>query len=358
MRRHSLFIVAAVAVLAAGCGGGSTTQTTSSGAASSTQQFDSVTLASVNNMLHLPEFVAQQEGFFAENGLNVKFQMLSGGAAINQAMQSGTAQFGGVSDTSVATARAAGLLIRLVAPGMNDATTATYAGPLAVIGRADRGIKANDPSSLIGKRVGAQSGSTNLEYLHLLLAKNNIPLNKVTIVPITSDQQPVSLRQGDIDAAANWEPYVSEMVSELGSNAAVVSRGEPLMGYTVGVSSPETVIAAQQTVLDKFAASLAEASHWIRANKAAAAAVAPNFITGLKPQYALDAMDHLSFDPRISGCTEQAFTTESKSLAASGAIKSSGPGSEMIDPSIISAVQQQHPEWFSDLPAIPASCGG
>jgi len=355
-RKPLLICLAAVAALLAGCGGGSGQQASSP--AASAQQFDNVTLASVNNMLHLPEFVAQQQGFFAENGLNVKLDLLSGGAAINKAMQSGTAQFGGVSDTSVATARAAGLMTRLVAPGMNDATTATYAGPLGVIGRKDRGIRADDPSSLIGKRVAVQSGSTNEEYLHLLLAKNGIPLDKVKIVPITSDQQPVSLRQGDIDAAANWEPFVSEMVAELGGNAVVVSRGAPLMGYTVGVSAPETVIAKQQAVLAKFAASLAEASHWIRANKAAAAAIAPNFITGLKPQYALDAMDHLSFDPRISGCTEQAFTNESKNLAASGAITSAFSGSDMIDPTIMQAVEQQHPEWFADLPPIPASCGG
>lgn len=353
--RIALALLATLTLVAASCGGSS--EPAGGGeVAEGAQQFESVTLASVNNMMHLPEYVAVERGFFAENGLNARLDILSSGADINKAMQSGNAEFGGISNTAAAAARAAGLPVKLVVPVMSDPTTKSYAGPLGVVGRKDRGIKASDPSSLIGKRVAVHEGSTNHEYLRLLLERHGIPESKVDIVPIESADQPVSLREGDVDAASDWEPFVSQMLMELGSNAVVVSRGDPLLGYTIGISSPESVITAKRDVIRKFAAAIAQAAHWVRQNKEEAAKIAPNFISGLDPAHALAAMEHLSFDPRISRCTVEAFDASSKSLAAKGEIKSAPSGEELVEPSIMQEVEREHPEWFEDLPPIPPSC--
>jgi ABC-type nitrate/sulfonate/bicarbonate transport system substrate-binding protein len=55
---------------------------------------------------------------------------------------------------------------------MNDATTDTYAGPLGIVGRKDRGVRAKDPQSLKGKRVAVLEGGTNQAYLRLYLQHN------------------------------------------------------------------------------------------------------------------------------------------------------------------------------------------
>lgn len=354
-RRDRLTLLAVVVLLSASCGGGGDEAAPAEGGGEAIQ-FTDVTLASVNNMMHLPEHVAVEKGFFAEQGLNTQLDILSSGADINKAMESGTAEFGGISNTAVAAARAAGLEAKLVVPVMSDPTIPHYAGPLGVVGRADRGVKADDPSSLVGKRVAVHEGSTNHEYLNLLLDEHGIDPSQVEVVPITSADQPVSLREGHVDAASNWEPFVSQMAAELGGNAAVVSRGEPLIGYTIGISSPDSVIQSKRDVIKQFAASVAQASQWIRQNPEEAAEIAPSFLEGLKPEHALDAMEHLSFDPRISGCTMRAFEETSRILHERGEITSAAPATDLVEPNIMAEVEKEHPEWFEDLPPIPQDC--
>jgi len=345
-------VIASLLLLGAACGGGPD----DGGAASGSGRFENVTLATVGNMMHLPEYVAVEKGIWPKHGLNVKLQILSSGADVNKAMQSGNAEFGSASTTSVPAARAAGLPQKLVAPGMNDATSPTYAGPLGIVGRADRGIKPDDPSSLVGKKVAVHEGSTNHEYLLLYLEENGIDPKDVEIVPIEAQDQPVSFDQGDVDAASDWEPFVTQMTMEQGDNAVLLSMNDPLLGYTIGVGATDEVIEREADVMEKFSRGIAEASYWIRQNPEEAAEIATNFIDGLQTEYAVEAMPNLAFDPRISACTEESFEVAAKGLAAKGEIDSAPPGPEMMDATIMEKVEKDHPEWFEDLPPIPGEC--
>ena len=165
----ALFVAAAMATALAACG---SDDSGDSGSKSGGKHFDRAVLASVNNMMHAPEFVGVEKGFFAERGIDVRLKILESGSDINKALQSGDAEFGGASNTAIAPARTAGIKSRLVAPAMNDATTDTYAGPLGIVGRKDRGVRAKDPQSLKGKRVAVLEGGTNQAYLRLYLQHN------------------------------------------------------------------------------------------------------------------------------------------------------------------------------------------
>src|SRR5204863_7191555 len=136
-------------VLLAACGGSATTTGPSPAA-----QLPSVTIATANNLLHTAEFVGVEKGFFLKHGVKVKLQLLQTGSDINKALQSGNAQFGGGSITAIPTARQAGLDLRLFVPYMNNATTPDDDNALAVVARADSGIKTGDWASFVGKKVG------------------------------------------------------------------------------------------------------------------------------------------------------------------------------------------------------------
>ncbi|MQA78705.1 MAG: transporter substrate-binding domain-containing protein [Streptosporangiales bacterium] len=319
-------------------------------------KYTKVTLASVNNMMHLADFVAVQKGFFTKHGLDVRLDVLSSGSALNKALQSGNAEFTGTGSTSIPLARNGGIDAQLVAPAMNDATTVRYAGPLGIIGRKDRGVRPNDPSSLVGKKIAALSGSTNEEYLKRYLEKHDIALDDVSIVPLTTEDHPVSLKQGDVDAVSSWEPYVSQEISELGNNAAVVSRGDPLIGYFLGVGALRDTIGKRGDVMAKFAAGMAETMHWMRQHPEEAAAQAVNFINGLKLADAKAAMPHLKFDPRITKCTVKAFDEVSAEYLRAGQIEKKVPGEDMVDTSFMEKVEKENPEWFADLPPLPETC--
>jgi ABC-type nitrate/sulfonate/bicarbonate transport system substrate-binding protein len=349
----STVAVVSLALAVGACGG----DDSAGGGGSGAKKFDTAVLASVNNMMHVPEFVGVEKGFFAERGLDVKLKILQSGSDINKALQSGDAEFGGASNTAIAPARVAGIKSRLIAPAMNDATTATYAGPLGIVGRKDRGIRADDPQSLKGKRVALLEGSTTQAYLRLFLEKSGMKESDVKAVPLEVADHPVSLKQGDVDAAASWEPYVSQEIRELGSNSAIVSRGAPVLGYTIGVGATESVINAKPKVLQKFAEGIAKSNSYIRKNPEEAAKAATSFIKGLNEQDARTALDgHLKFDPRMSKCTQQLFADSTADLKRLGEIDTAPPAKDMIYPAVMQKVEKEHPEWFSDLPPIPKRC--
>lgn len=329
------------------------TSPTAGGAASG---ITTVHLATVQNMLHMPEFVAASRGIFVKHGLDVKLDILAGGADAGKAMQAGEAQFSGVGSSAVPTQRVSGLKVRYVAPQLNDATTDSYAGPLGIVGRRDRGLRADDPASLSGKRIGVQRGSTNHDYVLFLLRREGIDVDSVEFIPLTTTDHPVSLREGDVDAVASWEPFVTQAISDLGDNAAVVSRGEPVLGYVVGAAALDSYIASDADTVRRFAEAIAEAAHWTRAHPDETAKIATDYVGGLRPEIAREAMNHLSFDPRLSRCTERAVHQTGLDLVKAGEIDTTPPASEMVRPQVMAEVEKAHPEWFADLKPLPQRC--
>jgi len=306
--------------------------------------------------MHTEEYVAAQEGFFAQQGLNVKIKIFESGSDVNKAFQAGTIQFGSSSTTAVPSARAAGLPLTMVVAGMNDATSTSYDGPLGIIGRADRGIT-TQASSLKGKRIGVLLGSTTEQYLRLYLEKNGMTEKDVTLVNLQVPDHPVSLQQGDIDAAASWEPYVTQEISELGPKAVVMSRGEGLLGYTVGMGVLDATLTKDRAEVVKFVTAVAEADAFVRKNPQKAAQDAAAYLTGLNVAQAADAIkNHLKWDPRLSTCTQKAMQQGADELFTSGQVTKQIPLADLMNTSIIAQVEQAHPAWFADLPSVPAGC--
>ena len=352
-----ILVLSAAAAVLAGCGSSGTgTGGSNAAPASSGASFATETLGTVSNLMHTDEYVAAQEGFYAQNGLNVKIKIFESGSDVTKAMQAGTVKFGSASTTAVPSARAAGVPLKLLVGGMNDATSSLYDGPLAIVGRADRGIT-TQASSLKGKRIGVLTGSTTEQYLQAYLQKNGMSEKDVTIVNLQVPDHPVSLKQGDVDAVASWEPYVSQEISELGSNAVVVSRGEGLLGYIIGLGVLDPTLRSSRALVVKFVTAAAEADAFIRKNPQKAAQDAANYLPGLSVTMAADAIkNHMKWDPRLSVCTQTAMKEGAAQLFQAGDISKQVPLPEMMDTSIIGQVEKAHPAWFADLPPVPASC--
>jgi ABC-type nitrate/sulfonate/bicarbonate transport system substrate-binding protein len=352
--------LAAAAAVIAGCGssgsGAGGSGSAPADAAGSGAGFATETLGTVSNLMHTDEYVAAQEGFYAQNGLNVKIKIFDSGSDVTKAMQAGTVKFGSASTTAVPAARAAGVPLKLLVGGMNDGTSSLYDGPLGIVGRADRGITTK-ASPLKGKRIGVLVGSTTEQYLRLYLEKNGMTEKDVTLVNLQVPDHPVSLQQGNVDAVASWEPYVSQEISELGSNAVTVSRGEGLLGYIVGLGVLDPTLQNNRALVMKFVTAVAEADAFIRKNPQKAAQDAANYLPGLNVNMAADAIkNHMKWDPRLSVCTQTAMKEGADELFKSGQITTNVPLAAMMDTSIIGQVEKAHPAWFADLSPLPASC--
>jgi len=306
MRKRFTFIalLLALALVAAACGGDDSSDTTTATTAATTtttaaagddattttapaettttteQVFDEVTLLVVNNMAHLPVFVAQQEGLWADRGLNVDVQILGSGADIAAGLESGQAEFGAVNaGTGVAPQRASGLLTKIVAPYNNDATDARYVRWIGIVGRADKGVTTN-PQSLKGKKIGVTGGGTPRAYLTAFNNVNGLTEDDYEIVAMGAPDMLTSIINGDVDAVIPWDPFYTAAIDELGrANAVLVSDGESLVTSSIGLGAVDGQLESKPDVFKRLIEGLVEATYLIRSDPEANAPTVLNYIS-------------------------------------------------------------------------------
>jgi ABC-type nitrate/sulfonate/bicarbonate transport system substrate-binding protein len=336
--------------LVAACGGSGTSSQ------GSTAPLPSVTVATANNMLHTAEFVGVEKGFFLKHGVKVQLQILQTGADINKALQSGSAQFGGGSITAIPTARQAGLDLKLFVPYMNNATTPDDDNALAVVARADSGIRPGDWASLVGKKVGLATGGTGDEFLNRWLTKAGVDRKQVTFLNVQPGDQLAAIQGKQVDAISTWEPYQTIILDKMGSDAVLVQRGGGTLGYILGLSATDEYQQAHGGIVQKMADAMVETEAWIRSHKREAAVIATHFIPGLETASATRGIQHLNFDPRVSGCTMKAFADSTRTLVAQNKLTANIPASDQVTAKFVTRSRQTMSQAFSDLPPIPSSC--
>lgn len=140
----------------------------------------------------IAEVAAKQMGYFAEEGISLAIQ--PGGPSVDglAIVASGRFEIGEISSSpAIMMAVSQGIPIRCFAAGLQRHPYAYFS------------LKQNPvhiPEDLIGKRVGVPP--TGVVLLRLLLAKNKIAEEKVTVVPIGGDMSP--LLTGRVDVVTGW----------------------------------------------------------------------------------------------------------------------------------------------------------
>jgi NitT/TauT family transport system substrate-binding protein len=168
----SLAAVSGAGALLAACGSDDESGTSTSGGASK-----SSTTVQVINILppqlgYTAEYIADMDGYFKKEGLNVKANTARGSAPAIQAVLSGTALLSWVGwlESVIDIANEGAPIQAIAFTGRRS--------PLAIV--SDKSKPMNSPQALVGNRIGIPSeGGTSETTLDLLLASNNIPADKV-----------------------------------------------------------------------------------------------------------------------------------------------------------------------------------
>jgi ABC-type nitrate/sulfonate/bicarbonate transport system substrate-binding protein len=323
------------------------------------QQMQNATFIVVNNLFSTPAYVASENGYWAKYGLNVTVKLTNSGRAVTQAVQAGDAQFGHAAlSTTIASARASGNMLTGVMAYYNAADFIAKAGGRAIIGRKDRGIDANNPKSMEGKKIAHLAGSTNEFYLREWFRKHKLDITKSQLVSVPVENMPITITQGQVDAVVPWEPYTAQAIRELGPNAIVVSRGEAgLVADLIGVVVNEEWAKKNYDLIEKFATGIAEATLFVRKNPKEAAEIATRFLDGLNVADAADGLKWLSWDPRVSVCTIEGMVKTGNDLLDQKLLKKDTRfvPKDFYDDTVFKRVVDKHPEFFADLPALPQS---
>jgi ABC-type nitrate/sulfonate/bicarbonate transport system substrate-binding protein len=320
------------------------------------QPMQPLTIYVVKNMLASPHFVALENGYWAEQGLDVQLKLTSGGRMVVQALQAGDAQLGHVAISgTLSIARAGGDKLIGVIPYYNASDYMGKASAYSIVGRKDRGIDAANPASILGKKLAFTAG-TDEYYMKQWFRRQKLDIGKVQLVSVLVEDMPVTLAQGLVDAAVPWEPYASQVIRELGANGVVLSRGEAgLISDNVGLVGQEAWIAKNQDIVEKIAFGLMQAAKFIRENPKDTADIDTRYLDGLNVADAIEALRHLSWDPRVSVCVIEGSIRSGNGMARTGQIKMDRPfvAADFYDMTAYRRLTAAHPELFDGLPPLP-----
>jgi putative hydroxymethylpyrimidine transport system substrate-binding protein len=261
MRRRTLALVlcvaAATALLAAGCGGG--------GSSSGTGPAESVRLILdwYPNADHAGVYAAIDEGFFADEGVDVRATVPSDPAASLKQVGAGKAEFALSYEPEVLLARQAG--VPVVAVG------AVVPHPLnSVIVRTDRGIER--PRDLEGKTVGIAGVPSDRPLLDAVVRADGGDPSRVTTKNVGYDLSP-ALAAGKVDAVigAYWNIELVELERKGVPAKAfrLEQNGVPDYDELVVVTSDE-IARERPGLVERFLAGLRRGQDWAATDQAGA----------------------------------------------------------------------------------------
>jgi NitT/TauT family transport system substrate-binding protein len=149
--------------------------------------------------LVLPFYVAEDQGYFAAEGIYLTTKDAIGGVHSMEDLRIGAADLATASETVV---------MFNSFKSKDFAVVATFAisdGDLKLLSRAGNGI--NEVGQLAGRRVGNIVGSAAHYFLHMQLVLHGLDPGSVKLVNLQPDAMKAALERGDVDAIAVWEPY-------------------------------------------------------------------------------------------------------------------------------------------------------
>lgn len=223
-----------------------------------------LTIAVANTPLSLPLFVADSQGYFADEGLKPRLQECVGGFRCMQLMFAGEADLATAADAPIM---------------FNSFDRADFAvlGTFVVahddtklIARKSAGI--TKPQHLTGKRVGAVLRSSSHYFVDAYLLMNGVEPKSVTALDLAPGALVGALASGQVDAIAVWEPQGWQAMHRLKDDATLLpSRG--VYNETFNLVASHRVIGTRDAELAKVLRAVERATRFIRARPAEAQAL-------------------------------------------------------------------------------------
>lgn len=261
-------------------------------------------------LYYLPLAIAQEKGFFGEEGLNVSVNDFRGGSQSLQALVGGSADVVTGAYEHTIRMQARGQDIRAVIelgrfPGLVLAVKSSLADEIAT------------PADLRGRTIGVTApGSSSNHFVSYILAKEGITSDDVSFIGIGAGATAVAaIRRGEIHALSNVEPVITTL--ELAGDITVLAdtRTEEGMQETLGAASlPSAVLYTRASFIEQnpntvqaLVNALHKALKWLEEASAedVAEAVPPQYIGDDREVYLQAVRNSLPTYSRTGRITEE-----------------------------------------------------
>ncbi len=187
-------------------------------------------------MANAPALIADKQGYYHEEGLNVDLKALGDGPVIQQALAAGELDVAYVGTPPVYQWFSRGLQSRILAK-------VNY-GQAAVIVDAKSPITSLD--ALKGKKLAGVKKGSGMDVLlrgYVLKEKAGLDPDKdLDIIDMPPGNMNAALERGVVDAAFSWEPFVSQSVLRGSSRILLdVNQALPQYPWYVVIALPKTL---------------------------------------------------------------------------------------------------------------------
>jgi ABC-type nitrate/sulfonate/bicarbonate transport system substrate-binding protein len=198
-------------------------------------------------------YVADIQGFYSRNGLNVTITDYDTGVACMKAMTNSEVDIALTAELPLVSAAFNRSPVSIITSDnrfLND----------YIIARKDRGIQ--NIADLKGKRVGASRGTVVDFFFGRFLELNGLNLKDVTLVDMQSGQFLTAIKNGDIDALAAWQPFIYQAMQQGngGLNIWSIDNNQPAYGLLV---CRNDWIAQHSSTIKQVLRSLADAEDFM-----------------------------------------------------------------------------------------------
>ncbi len=159
-----------------------------------------------NNMVSAFAYIAEEQGFFKEEGLNLRYETATNFKICQDLMIAGKADIANGGDGPFTYIAPSNPPFKLVSFIQKNPETSVFA-------RADHGIKGVE--DLKGRRVGYLPGTVSSFFLDAILKTHGLSMKDVILVSMQTPTMTQALIGGAVDAIVTWEPWGAHAMVEL-----------------------------------------------------------------------------------------------------------------------------------------------
>lgn len=184
-----------------------------------------LTIAVSRTPLSLPFYVAETQGYFAAEGVQVALKEVIGGHRSFQQMLDGEADL----------ATASGTVIMFNSFKRDDfavvASFVTSSNDTKLI--LGNGASISSPQQLAGKRIGTVVGASSHYFLDTWLIFNGVDPKSIRLSNHQPEAMATALAKGEVDAVAIWEPFAFQALKAVPGTRLLPDHGAYVMSFNL-----------------------------------------------------------------------------------------------------------------------------
>ncbi len=201
--------------------------------------------------------IAQNRGYFLQEGLEVTLRTYSYGKAAFDALRKGEADVATVGETPFMLAVMKGEKLFIIA------TIQTSNKNNAVVARKDKGILA--PEDLKGRKIGTTFGTTGEFFMDSYLVSRSISRKQMKVVNLAPEEMQTALESGAVDAVSTWSPVLGQLQKQLGGRGTIFYDAD-IYTQTFSVAAGQEYVRGHPGRIRKLLHALVKAEEFIEQN--------------------------------------------------------------------------------------------